>query len=153
MFCYQAASNPGWIGVSIAPSASSAVPPRASSRSSARPEPVAGRAHFAGFLAVERDERAGCGGGAVDPHRKQPLLDQAAIFGAGGQFLADIAALLPIDAVQLVEPRFEQDRFFRHQIAAAVGNAEREAVAVVGGEIGSRRSRIRQGGQDARGPG
>ena len=113
---------------------------------------VAGRAHLAGIFAVERHNRAGLGSRAVDPHREQPLLDQAAVFGAGGQLLADIAAFLPIDAVQLIEPQFEQDRFFRHEVAGPVGNAERKAVPVVGGKTGLGQVRFQQGRQDAIGP-
>src|SRR5205085_4183365 len=71
-----------------------------------------------------------------DPHREQALFDQAAVFGARGQLLADIAALLPIDAVQFVKAGFEQDRFLEDEIAAAVGDAERQAMSVITGEIG-----------------
>ncbi len=69
-------------------------------------------------------------------HRKQPLFDEAAIFGARGQLLADIAAFLPIDAVQFVEAGLEQDRFLGYQIAAAVRDAEGEAVAGISCDIG-----------------
>src|SRR4051812_34931950 len=55
--------------------------------------PVARRPHFAGLLAVEHDDGTGFGRRAFDPYRKQPLLDETTVFGAGGQFLADIAAL------------------------------------------------------------
>ena len=87
-------------------------------------------------MSVEGDDRARRGGRAVDPNREQPLLDQAAVFGARRQLLADIAALVPIDPVQFVEPGFEQDRLVQREVAAAVGNTEREAQAVVLGEIG-----------------
>ncbi len=52
-----------------------------------------------------RDHRAGRRGGAVDAHREQPLLDEAAVFGARRQLLADIAAFLPIDAVAIRQTR------------------------------------------------
>lgn len=38
---------------------------------------VSARSHLAGFLTVERHNRAGFGGGAVDPHGEQPLLSPA----------------------------------------------------------------------------
>src|SRR5260221_11856286 len=78
-------------------------------------------------------------------HRKQALFYQAAIFGSRGQLLADIATLLPIDAVEFVKAGFEQDRFIEHQVAAAVGDAEGETVAVPGGEIDLREFRPEAG--------
>ena len=71
---------------------------------------VAARPHFASLMSIEGDNRARRGSRAVDPNRKQPLLDQASVFGARRQLLADIAALVPIDPIQFIEPGFEQDR-------------------------------------------
>ena len=84
----------------------------------------------------------GGGRGAVDPHRQQPLLDQAAIFRAGGQLLADIAALLPIDAVQFVEARIRAGSICRRtRSRLPSGMPSAEAQPVVGGEIRPRRGR------------
>ena len=77
---------------------------RTSRRSQRQTHAVAARSHLAGLLAVEPEDRARRRAWVRRSDREQPLLDQAAIFGARGQFLADIAALLPIDAVQFVEP-------------------------------------------------
>src|SRR6202035_4353166 len=97
---------------------------------------VGAGAHLAGLAAVLRNDRARLRGWAVDARRKQALFDQAAILCPRGQFLADIAAFVPIDAVELVEPGFEQDRFVEHEVAAAVGDTEGQAPPVVLGEIG-----------------
>src|SRR5262249_38051652 len=45
--------------------------------------------------------------------------------------LAHVAALVPVNAVQLLEPGLKQDCFFDHEIAAAVGYPERESQPIV----------------------
>ena len=67
----------------------------------------------------------------LETHRHQALAHQAAILHARGQLLADEAALLEIDAVQLLEAALQQGRALDHQVAAAVGHAEREARVLV----------------------
>src|ERR1700735_1835319 len=92
-----------------------------------RPIPPAG-ADFAGFAAIfARHQRPRLRQRALDRHRHQALLYQPAIFLPRGQFLADIAALVPGDAVQLIEAVFQQDGFFRHNIPAAIGDSVGEA--------------------------
>ena len=71
----------------------------------------------------------GAGPSIVD--RQQALAHEAAIARARGQLLAHVAALVPVDAVQLVETVLEQDRLLDRQVAAAVGHALRDAQAVV----------------------
>ena len=80
------------------------------------------------------------------PDRKQALPDQAAVLGAGRQLLAHVAALLPVDAVQLVEAAFQQQRLLDGEVAAAVGHAEFEAQRVVGSKPALRCSRARRAG-------
>ena len=94
-------------------------------------ETVAARPHFADFAPIRCYDCSGRRGRPVDPDWHQPLFDEPAILRPRRQFLADIAALLPVDAVQFVEACFEQDRFLQYQIAAAVGNAERQPQPVV----------------------
>ncbi len=105
---------------------------------------IAARPHLAGVAAVECDDGPRLGRWAVDPHRKEALFDQAAIFGARGELLADIAAFFPIDAVEFVEAGFEQDRFVEDQVAAAVRHAETEAQPVVFAVIGLDGARFAQ---------
>src|SRR5205807_295719 len=61
---------------------------------------VAAGAHFARLLATQRHDRAKLRRRSFDTHREQAFLDQPAVLGARRQLLADITALLPIDAVQ-----------------------------------------------------
>ena len=65
---------------------------------------VVARSHLTDIAPLGSDERSRLRRRAVDRHRHQPMLDEASIFGAGGQFLTDVAALVPVDAVQLVDP-------------------------------------------------
>jgi Zn-dependent protease len=60
------------------------------------------------FIGAAPERAAGRGQRPVEPHREQPLPHQPAILGAGRQLLAHVAALLPVDTVQLVEAAFEQ---------------------------------------------
>src|SRR6185437_17096299 len=64
--------------------------------------------------------------------------------------LAHVAALREIDAVQFLEAVLEQDGFFDFKIAAAVGHAKREAVAVVRRRVGARETRRRNLGLASR---
>src|SRR5262249_46460537 len=99
---------------------------------------VAARSYLAGLVAGAGDERAGVRGRAVGAHRGPGVPDQPAVLCSRGPVLGDIAALLPIDPVELVEPGFEQDRFVEDEVAAAVGDAERQAQPVIGGKAGVR---------------
>src|SRR5690606_40721589 len=40
---------------------------------------------------------------ALEAHRQQALLHQAAVLGSGRQFLTEIAAFLPVDAAEFVK--------------------------------------------------
>jgi hypothetical protein len=97
-------------------------------------------ADLADLLAVAFDQRAGRRQRAVEPHREQPLLHQPAVLGAGRELLAHVAALLPVDAVQLVEAALEQQGLLHRKIAAAVGHAERQAQRVVVGRCRGRKA-------------
>src|SRR6185437_17175656 len=91
-----------------------------------------GRPHLPGLLAVGPEDHAArrrCR--PIDAHREEALLDEAAILGPRCQLLPHVAALLPIDAVELVEAGFEQDRFFDDEIAAAIRDALAKAEPVV----------------------
>src|SRR5439155_14844501 len=59
----------------------------------------AARPHLADLASVGRYDRSRGRDGAVDLDGHEPLLDQAPVLGACRQLLADIAALLPVDAV------------------------------------------------------
>src|SRR5215472_9559897 len=83
--------------------------------------PFRAASHLTRLLVAEHDRRAGGGHRAVDADRQETLADKAAILGPGGQLLPHIAALLPVDAVQLVETALEQNRLFDRKVAAAVG--------------------------------
>ncbi len=95
-----------------------------SSRRSASADIAAAAADLAGVLIAEHHRAPRRGQRAFHLHRHQALLDQGAVFGARGQLLADVAALLPVDAMELVESRLQQDRLLHREIAAAVGNAQ-----------------------------
>jgi len=124
--------HPGISGTIRAPSAvSSAVPRAASIRSSAIarspvPERNSPTSWPSRWIAAPE-----AGSAPSTRNREQALLDTAAILGAGGQLLAHVAALLPIDAVQLVEPAFEQQCLLEHQVAAAIRYTEAQAQDLV----------------------
>src|SRR5260370_5009819 len=94
-------------------------------------EPVAARAHFTDLTPVHRHDSSRWGGRPFDLYGHQSPLDQPAILRPGCQLLADITALVPVDAVQFVEASFEEDRFLQYQVAAAIRNAERQTQPVV----------------------
>ena len=127
---------PGGAGVSTeSPAISgSAAGASCSSRSSARAMPPTPERSSPASRPPRVIGVPGRGQGALDPHRHQPLLHQPAMLGARGQLLADEAALGEADPVQLLEAALQQERFVDDQVAAAVGHAQRQPVAVVGGE-------------------
>src|SRR5579871_1900774 len=61
-----------------------------------QPVPVAARAHFADFKPVRVNRGPRRRRRSDNRDREKPALDEAAVFGARGQLLADIAALVPI---------------------------------------------------------
>ena len=92
---------------------------------------AASRTHLAGLLAAEHDRCAAWRQRPFDGHRHQALAHQSAVSGARRQFLADIASLVPVDAVKLIEAAFEKEGFLDPQVLAAVGQAVTEARLVV----------------------
>ena len=97
-----------------------------SSRSSARPWPSMPERISPASRSPRRIDGAGRRRRAGEGDRQQPLAHQPAILHARGQLLADEAALGEVDPVQLFEPALQQRRLLDHQVAAAVGHAERE---------------------------
>ena len=72
-----------------------------------------------GSAASARDgQHAAAGGGAV--------------LHAGGEFLADVAAFVEVDAVKFLEIAVEREERFGRDVGRCVGDAERQAVIVVG---------------------
>ena len=45
--------------------------------------------------------------------------------------MAHVTALIPVDTIEFFKIAFQQSGFFAFEIAAAVGNAEGEAMAVI----------------------
>src|SRR5690606_14697801 len=76
--------------------------PRRLERTVQRLEPHEGERHVAGAAAdlarIAGERRAGGRHRPFDLQRHEALLEKAAILGAGGQLLPDIAALAEIDA-------------------------------------------------------
>ena len=68
---------------------------------------------------------------AIDD-RHDPGARRAAVLHARDDLLADVAALVEIDAVQLVHQRLVREGVAPQKILAAFGHAERDAVGVVG---------------------
>ena len=93
---------------------------------------VDARAHLARLAPAQADDGAGRRRRAGEGHRQQSLAHQPAVLHARGQLLADEAALGEVDPVQLLEPALQEGRFLDHQIAAAVGHAEREPQPFIG---------------------
>ncbi len=89
----------------------------ASMRSSAMPRPS--RPERISPTAAPAASSPACRGRAraLDTHRHQPPLQQAAISRPRRQLLAHVAALGPGNAVQLVEAAFQQHGFLRLQVA------------------------------------
>ena len=73
----------------------------------------------------------GAGRGPSTRTGSRRRLTSAAMLGAGGQLLADEAALGEAHAVQLLEAALQQERPVDDEVAAAVGHAQREAQPVV----------------------
>src|SRR3546814_16055101 len=62
------------------------------------------------------------------------FIHQAAVAHARGELLAHVAALVPVDALQLVEAALPQGGLLDRQVAAAVGHAGGAPASVVAGE-------------------
>jgi hypothetical protein len=62
---------------------------------------------------------------------EKALSHAAAPLGARGHFLSDEAALLEVDAVQIIEVYFEREGAVRLEILRGVADAERDAMAVI----------------------
>src|SRR5690606_33533435 len=75
------------------------------------PDITASRAHLADILLPEAEGRAGLRSRPLDRDRHQTPADETPVFRAGRQLLADIATLVPVDPVQLVEAALEQEGF------------------------------------------
>ena len=113
-------------------------------------EIAGGAAHLAHLLVVLQQGRARRRRPALDGDGQQALPHQPAIARAGGQLLAHIAALVPVDGVQLVEAVLQQDRLLDRQVAAAVRHAEgKPQPVVVGGAAALRRHLLRAAGSPA----
>ena len=133
--------TPGFIGVSRARRRCSVAPAWAFSTASSRSSASPGRRGPSASRRLPRRPAApACRAAAValDRDRHQALLDERAVLGARRQLLADIAALLPIDAVQLVEARLRagspsrrRDRGCRRarRARAAAGRSRRRSAA------------------------
>ena len=67
---------------------------------------------------------------------------QTAVLGARRQLLTDVAALFEIDAVECLEAALHQRRPADFHVAAAVGRAVGDAVALVVGDVAAREARL-----------
>ena len=121
----EASSNRDICGVRIASPARKAgamrrrpVLPTEPWRGRARHPRVVLRISPTSLLAQQQRRASFRGTGPSMLHRQQPLAHQSAIACARGQLLAHIAALLPIDGVELVETVLQQDGFLRNEVAA-----------------------------------
>ena len=108
----------------------------------ARPRPPAAEPVHADLLVARHHRHAGVGRKAVVGDRHDAVARGAAMLHARHDLLADIAALVEIDAVELVHVGFVRERVAIDEIESAARHAERDAVRLVGCGIDQRRAEI-----------